>query len=385
MTKARKQLKEQTALSSLLLTFTLVCTLVLAGCGGGGGGGGGAAVMPPPDPMPGGGTGGGSTPPQQPMRAGSLLKEVNENPQLANGAAIRILRAAGSRASGWLNEGVASTTQSSYSFDGRTLDSFTYVPEFIENGELHFTYTRLNTRSGQTFSTSTTNPNVSVNRLDGVPAAGWKGVEVHGESSNGIFNWDAYSDIENTGDADYLSLGTWLYIFKDSNTGEFSGSFTLGGAASGNDPFNNDGLAVLTGTAAYEGPAIGTHMMKANADATPVYDNFTAKVSLEANFGDSTEMGTVSGRATEGRTDGGVALPDLTLESANIMQASGTGQGGNFRGGTSANGYSGRWGGKLFGNGASAADQPASIAGTFGGKTDDELRSFIGAFGAYKQ
>ena len=401
MRKTKQQLKQQTPFSFMLFAFALICALALAGCGGGGGGS--AAVMPSPDPMPGGGqqtpdssedqemTGGGSTPPQQTMREGTLFKEVNEDPELANGAAVRILRAARSRPIGrTITGGISSTTQSSYSFEGRTVDQHTVVPEIDENQELHITRIRRILRNNTTFTVSTTDPRATFHRLNGIPAEGWRGMEGFGEASNGIFNWDAYTDIENAGDTDYQSLAIWLYIFKDSDTGALGSGYTLGGAATGNDPFEHDNLAGLTGTANYEGPAIGMHMMKANADATPVYDHFSAKAYIEVNFGDSTERGTATGMITEGMTEGGIALPDLTLESADIFDAGGGGHGGNFRGvtsGTTSGGasLSGMWGGKIYGNGANATDLPTTVGGTFGGNTDDELQSFIGAFSAYKQ
>ena len=112
----------------------------------------------------------------------------------------------------------------------------------------------------------------------------------------------------------------------------------------------------------------------------------TANATLEANFGDGNALGTVAGRITEARTEGGDALPDMNLGAADITNSSG----GNFRGDTSVTTSSGEtlsgsWGGKFFGNGASAPDEPGSIAGTFGPRSADGNLSVVGAFGAYKQ
>lgn len=74
---------------------------------------------------------------------------------------------------------------------------------------------------------------------------------------------------------------------------------------------------------------------------------------------------------------GGVTGPGLTLGSADITDSF---SGGNSDGATSGGGFSGRWAAKFYGNGASATDQPCSIAGTFGAKTDDELRTILGVF-----
>ncbi len=81
-------------------------------------------------------------------------------------------------------------------------------------------------------------------------------------------------------------------------------------------------------------------------------------------------------------SDGGVGLPELTLEPADFTQ---TLNGINFRGDTSGTGLAGKWGGRFYSNGASATDHPGSVAGTFGAKTAGGLLAITGAFGAYKQ
>ena len=58
--------------------------------------------------------------------------------------------------------------------------------------------------------------------------------------------------------------------------------------------------------------------------------------------------------------------------------------GGLIEGETVADGgWRGLWGGKFFGNGATGASHPASLAGTFG--ATDGTRSIAGSFGAHKQ
>ncbi len=175
-----------------------------------------------------------------------------------------------------------------------------------------------------------------------------------------------------------------LFIYKDPEDGSYTGSYTLGAAAGGNDPFENGNLAALTGTATYSGPATGVHMMKADANADPVFDYFDATAELTANFGDATALGTVSGTITGGRTDGGVSLPALTLGSADVT---GSVLGGNFDGDTSGEtgagvALSGKWGGKFFGNHSDPTDHPGSVAGTFRANTADNLQSLLGVFGA---
>ncbi len=318
-----------------------------------------------------------------PVRYGSLLKEVNENPTLARGAAVRILRAGGARPLGYTpaSEEMSSTTQSSSLSGGRASDPSYFLAERDADGDLQFTFKR---KTGSTVSTlSTTDQDVSSRGVDDL-ASGWSGVETHRDAPGGIFNWDAYSDSQGNSDADYLSLGSWLYIYKDPEDESFTGSYALGVAAGGNDPFDNDNLAGLTGTASYRGPATGLHMMRADTNADPVFDYFDARANLSVDFGDATALGTVSGTITGGRTDRGVSLPALTLDSADIT---GSALGGNFDGDTSGvtgdgNALSGKWGGKFFGNRANSDDHPGSVAGAFGANTADNLQSIIGAFGA---
>ena len=145
-----------------------------------------------------------------------------------------------------------------------------------------------------------------------------------------------------------------------------------------------ESAAGLTGTATYEGPATGLYMLKANAAAEPELDYFNAQASLTANFGDASALGSVSGTITESMSDGGVRLPELTLEPADLKQPRNV-NGVNFRGDTSGTGLAGKWGGRFYSNGASATDHPGSVAGTFGAKTAGGLLAITGAFGAYKQ
>ena len=44
----------------------------------------------------------------------------------------------------------------------------------------------------------------------------------------------------------------------------------------------------------------------------------------------------------------------------------------------------GQWGGQFFGNGETDR-YPGSVAGTFGGQSDDNAVSFVGVFGAHKE
>ena len=318
-----------------------------------------------------------------PVRYGSLLKEVNENTTLAAGAAVRILRAGGARPLGHTPASLemSSTTQSSNVLGGRVSGPSYFLAELDASGSVEFTFKR---KTGATVSTlSTTDPGVSSRGVDDL-ASGWAGVETHTDTTNGIFNWDAFTDIQGDMDADYLSLGSWLFIYRDPEDGSYTGSYALGVAAGGNDPFDNNNLAGLTGAATYRGPANGLHVSKADTAADPVLDYFDARVNLSVDFGDATALGSISGTITEGRTDGGLTLPTITLGSADITGAA---LGGNFdgdTGGVTSDGISlsGKWGGKFFGNETDPTAHPGSVAGTFGANTADNLQSIVGAFGA---
>ena len=327
--------------------------------------------------------GGGS---QEPIRRELMLSRINEI-QATEGAnnsdddvVTDILRAATNRARGLtssaLGPTVSSTSQNSGTSSDVTNARASIVAEYDADGMLHFTFRRRPNSGGSTII-STTDQDASVNRIEGIPAAGWKGVELRGESTSRYFYIDAFSDIENNEDNDYLVMGYWLRVRKEKS--DTSSNYSLGIVAGGNDPFVRAHVVGLAGTATYEGSATGLYMMKANAAAAPEFDYFNAKASLTADFADASALGSVSGTITEGMTDGGVALPDVTLEAADF-----TTSGSDFHGDTSGDGLTGKWGGKFYSNGAGPPDHPGSVAGTFGAKTADDLQAIVGAYAAHK-
>ena len=398
MTQPDKQLLTKSPLSYLAIAFILACALALAGCGGGGGGGSagmdtgmmpgtgdGTGMMPGTGDGGGGGMTGGSTytpPPRMRMLDASIPDAIVDTviDELANDfrRAARNLPSFGTRG------GIGHITKSSNNNhpDFQTLDRYVFDAEYDGNGQLQFSRTRRTQTTS--FTARTTDSVVTFNRLNGSPAQGWQGVETQADYSAAIFYWDAVTDRTGAGDSDYLTLGYWALYLKDTNTGELTGGTSLGISANGSDPFTASNLAGLTGTATYEGPATGV----LKTDTSDIFHYFTAKATLEANFGDGSALGTISGSITEARVEEGDPLnSDLTLGAADITN---TFSGGNFRGDTSGmtsegEPVSGSWGGKFFGNGASATDQPGSVAGTFGATTADGVKSLVGAFGAYKQ
>ncbi|MDE0312537.1 MAG: hypothetical protein OXI52_09760 [Caldilineaceae bacterium] len=387
MARLDKQILHKTSFRFTVILAVLVCVFTLSGCGGSGGGSSSAM-------MPGEGgqemTGGGQEMPdggQEPMRPELMLNRINEiqaeerSNNSDDDVVKDILNTAANLPRGLtstrLGPTISSMTQNSASSGGVTSRRISARAEYGADGMLDV-FVRILSDSGSVTRLSTNEPEASVNRIKDIPAAGWKGVEFRDESTSWYYYLDALSDINGNSDSDYLVLGYWLRVRKQKR--DDASNYGLGIFASGNDPFERSNTAPLTGEATYEGPATGLHMTKENADAAPAIDYFNAKASLTADFGDESAFGSVSGIITEGMTDGGVALPGLTLESADFTQSAS-----NFHGDTSGGGLTGKWGGRFFGNGASATDHPGAVAGTFGAKTADDLQSIIGAFGAYKQ
>ena len=185
-------------------------------------------------------------------------------------------------------------------------------------------------------------------------------------------------------DTDYLAGGIWVYVPNDDTTSHAFGAFV-----DGSDPFDDSNLAAVAGTATYEGEATGIYT---SADENIFFD---AEASLTADFGDDTDLGTISGTIDGFESDDGPILesPTLTLETADI----GNTDSGFFTGDTAVTvageDYAGKWGGQFYGNpegGATGDDaQPGSVAGTFGSTFSDaddstNTKSFIGIFGASK-
>ena len=396
MSKPFKQSFGITSPSFLTLIFVLVFTFTLSGCGGSGGGS--TSMTDGDQQMPDGGQQMPGDGGQEPVSRELMLNKINEiqateRADNSDDVVVRdILRTAANqprgRTSSALGPTISSTSQNSGTTSEITNARASFVAEYDADGMLHFSMRRI-TNGGDVTNRSTKDQGATVNRVEGIPAAGWKGVEFQGESTSWHQYVDLFSDIENNEDSDYLVLGYWLNERKERRSTRSNYTWLV--AASGNDPFESSNVAGLTGTATYEGPATGLYMLKANAAAEPELDYFNAKANLTADFGDATALGSVSGRITEGMTEEGDALPEVTLGSANIIpNSSDAGRGGNYSGDTSGMtdagvAFSGKWGGKFYSNGASATDHPGAVAGTFGAKTADDLQAIIGAFGAYKQ
>ena len=158
------------------------------------------------------------------------------------------------------------------------------------------------------------------------------------------------------------------------------GFFTDGG-----DPFDVDNIAGLTGTADYEGVALGFYREDDFAEF------FTGYVELAADFNSNQVSGNIDNII--GDDDGEVPGANIELQAADISIGL---EGGFWTGDTlttisddgSNREYEGKWGGQFYGNGASTSEQPGYAAGTFGGSGNepvDNNGAFVGAFVAERE
>ena len=218
--------------------------------------------------------------------------------------------------------------------------------------------------------------------------------------------------------ADYLAFGYWLYVPDDVTDAE---DYDFGVFASGGDPFEATNLAGLTDSARYVGSATGWFYVN-KSSASPENGQFTASVTLTADFGDGTETGTVTGTVSgfDWPAEVQASLPaTLTLSSDNwkgntddfghnytadqnyVVQGESNifdtahGQnpdpyhGGHVLGRTYADvggtGWIGEWQSAFFGNDPNDANaHPTSMAGTFMA-SDQSVSGLAGSFGAHKQ
>ena len=192
----------------------------------------------------------------------------------------------------------------------------------------------------------------------------------------------------------YLTLGSWLYVPDDINDRD---DFRFGLYAGGDDPFISENITALTGSATYVGGAVGMY-----ADiVAAVTDTFTADVSMTADFGSTSEGGSIAGSASNFELGSGEPSPlegPLQFWAYDFARSGNTISpgwpwvpdsnipGGYVEGGIvpAEHGWFGEWGGRFFGNDpGDPSSHPEAFAGTFGA-TDGE-HSFAGSFGAYKQ
>lgn len=339
--------KELTMLNGNVLSVLAMSALIavtLSGCGssgGGAGGGGGPVVEPMPD-----------------------LRSVLDD---ANSATIAdvIGRAADAQPA------AGSVTQSAnVDANGVTADRLEVEARYDETNVICFT---VENGTEWTIAMDEGDPQA----LTGLPSP-WRGANLVKRTDDGTVLVIAYSDIGHS-DTDYLAGGFWLFFPDDlAHTQGYAG----GAFADGNDPFRQENILALQGSATYSGWAAGTYTLRSLSGFD--LDVFFGVANLTADFGADNGLGTVSGSITEVEVDGELIGATLDLGTAAI----GSDKSGFFEG--QATGFAGaltlqgRWGGQFYGNGESNG-LPSSVAGTFGGRSVDNTANFIGTFGAHHQ
>ena len=177
----------------------------------------------------------------------------------------------------------------------------------------------------------------------------------------------------------YVSHGTWIYVPDDAMS---FGDYEYGAFIDGNDPFKQDNVPGLTGTATYVGED-GARGIYANAERQ-TNQLFEADITVTASFGYGDDLGWIWGNVDDITVDGIVLPgdPHISLRNTPI----GNTHSGFFSGDTRASFdriiLTGKWGGQFYGNETSDTETPAAVAGTFGAATDDRSASFLGVFGA---
>ena len=235
------------------------------------------------------------------------------------------------------------------------------------------TYTLSGTMAGQTLPVSGSGRAASADELSTT--------ETRREGTDSTLYVLATTNIQDDA-AQWAAFGIWANLPNDfSNVS----SLSFGAFANSSDPFDQADLPAVTGTATYEGDGTGIYVAPDSNDLD--MDLFDAQISLTADFGNGTDLGTISGRISDFTLEDD-SQPDqlqgvvMELSSADI----GSGDSGFFTGATSMTltdrvPFRGSWGGQFAGNGEGS---PTFVIGTFGGAAyvNDVRRgdSFIGTF-----
>ena len=185
-------------------------------------------------------------------------------------------------------------------------------------------------------------------------------------------------------DTEYQYFGWWLRQTGDTSA---IGVFHAGAGGAPNE-FRD--LPALQGTATYRGPAAGKFVIEPRIGEVSAGD-FAATVTLEVDFGDATDLGTVAGNVEDFRVNGETKAWSVALGSARIGADGAIAASGNDTARTvwSIRGNAGTtpvttptWSGRLHNVGAHSV--PAVATGAFEASYD-EVGRMIGAFGTTRQ
>ena len=194
-----------------------------------------------------------------------------------------------------------------------------------------------------------------------------------------IFTPHGSTRTETTPDADYLAGGIWLFVPDGATSAD---DVVFGAFGDGSDPFRQGNLMALQGTARYVGAAAGVYSARSSSGSELGY--LGGDVTLTADFGGRSDLGTISGSVTGIEVDDQRFSGSLSLGTASIGSSDSGFFEGRVSGVVEGRAYTGRWGGQFFGNGE-ADGKPGSVGGTLGGRSTDDTVNFVGIIGAYRQ
>ena len=195
--------------------------------------------------------------------------------------------------------------------------------------------------------------------------------------------------VMSTPDAHYASYGWWIHKSADGKT--FTASAFVDDKDDGteaNVPAAT-GITALQGTATYMGGAAGKYALSSSTGGTNDAGHFTARATLEADFGDDMITGTIDDFiGADGMSrDWSVELMEQTITDTGLINGTdGAGAGGASMTKWTIDGMAGdadgQWRGSLQDNGDDGV--PKVGTGTFH-STYGQGNSMVGAFGATKE
>ena len=218
----------------------------------------------------------------------------------------------------------------------------------------------------------------------------WNGIALtrtrdDGSDDTVVIYTDIDAPADKVPDSSYAWFGWWLNAPKANTAAHKVEAF-----AGGTGGHRVDAAAAIEGSASYRGVAAGVYATRTFAggvqtDATA--GRFTAVASLSAEFGDGNAAGSIDGTITRFVLDGTTPVgwrvvldgdDDVTDGLLGTTEA-------DFGDGLTdtEGGGAGRWQGAFYGAGATAADAPTTVVGTFGAAT--AAAGVKGGFGATKQ
>lgn len=355
-----------------ILGVALIVGMVVSGCGGGGSGGGsvggeGALSLGLSEGV----TNSGNSDVDVVMDAAQSIPRAGSVTQSSNTDSAGVTRDTMNVTAGYAGGGLTLTGTYDENGDGAPVTIGTADADYVES-----------IGSDQDICSQCDNSAAFSGRT-------WNGAFLGKRLGSEILLAAFYTDLQD-GDSsgtDHMALGVWLSGPEAVLTGQSApgnNDIQFGTFADLSNPFPQAGLAGLTGTATYQGDAIGIYALQQGSDGGPFY----ADVELTASFGGTSGLGSVTGTVSGFQILEEESLVYAPLQMLSLGTAPITADaGGFFRGSTSGTdsdgaSYSGRWGGMFAGD---AGDDPTSVGGTFGAATSNGFVNFVGAFGAYKQ